>query len=204
MHLVCVTIMVVDAFFLSTVNKLQITSTLFRIAKLSSEETAEATLCRDRLGYFTSEHFRISACSLCYFYLILNSPQFTLNARLRVRNFHSEPYYLIKSRTFGENITVFPTPENQTTMDFVCATLGDEDCTRWTSCCESARKCCDLQITRKKPPGSFKYCPQTFDGWSCWNFTPVNETSITSCPTFLGSGDNGKSSNYHLIKNIHF
>jgi len=29
------------------------------------------------------------------------------------------------------------------------------------------------------------FCPKTFDGWGCWNDTPVGETAYIHCPPFI-------------------
>ena len=161
----------------------------------------EVSVCRDRLGYFTPEHFKISTCSLCYFYLILDDPQFKLSTTLQVRHFHTDPYYLTKESanvSTNRSVDIFPSTDNQTAIAAVCATLDDVDCTRWTSCCKSARECCDLQTTRQAPSDGLQYCPQTFDGWSCWNFTRANHTALGECPDFLATTDKGMSFHYKL------
>ena len=33
------------------------------------------------------------------------------------------------------------------------------------------------------------YCPLTFDGLSCWNYTPAGETAFLPCPYFIAGFD---------------
>ena len=161
---------------------------------LSVPEDDLDSLCRDRFGYFTKESFKISACSLCYFYLVLDSSnqQFKLSAPLQVFNtsdIHEKPFNLINIS--DKRINVFPSSGNRKAIDIVCSTLDDVECTRWTSCCESAQSCCELQTKRRVPTDGRKYCPQTFDGWSCWDFTLANKTVTGDCPAFLDSVGKG-------------
>jgi hypothetical protein len=33
------------------------------------------------------------------------------------------------------------------------------------------------------------YCPLTFDGLSCWNYTPAGDTAFLPCPYFIAGFD---------------
>ena len=39
------------------------------------------------------------------------------------------------------------------------------------------------------PPPEGLHCPLTFDGLSCWNYTPAGETAYLPCPYFMAGFD---------------
>lgn len=82
-----------------------------------------------------------------------------------------------------------PDISNQTSISSVCHEISSSACDEFKSCCEDAWKCCETQLTRQSysnqiDPGA---CPQTWDGWQCWNYTQTGTTSTQSCPSFLNT-----------------
>ncbi|KAK3596825.1 hypothetical protein CHS0354_015681 [Potamilus streckersoni] len=143
------------------------------------------TLCRDRLGYFPKDLFQVSTCSLCYEYLTDQSKKFVLNKPVNFRMLQTKPFYLIKKN--DASCTVYPKHENQTSMSEVCNTLSSVECTNWSACCRAAWNCCERQVF--DDPEDF--CPQTWDGWNCWNYTAPGKTVTDTCPSYIGDTDSG-------------
>ncbi|KAL4222339.1 hypothetical protein ACF0H5_018377 [Mactra antiquata] len=140
--------------------------------------------CRDRLGYFRPNDFKVSSCAMCYIYLVIDNPQYVLYPTLAVQTFHHRPYG-IKSKTKSQAYIIYPDFNNSTTVNTICRELDDVTCSRWITCCEDAWACCKQQLLQSKPVDGEIYCPQTFDGWDCWNFTEANTTVTQVCPSFL-------------------
>ncbi|XP_021375252.1 calcitonin gene-related peptide type 1 receptor-like [Mizuhopecten yessoensis] len=71
-------------------------------------------------------------------------------------------------------------------MDSVCNTISGEqyDCADWSQCCTNAWKCCETQLKKPTKP-RHGLCPQTWDGWACWDFTEEGTTANQVCPSFL-------------------
>ncbi|XP_053373032.1 calcitonin gene-related peptide type 1 receptor-like [Mercenaria mercenaria] len=167
------------------------------VKRNNTEEINEISnsVCRDRLGYFNTKDFKLSTCSLCYFYLVVENPEFVLNREISVKQFHTEPFLLLRNTSNTErNLEIHPAFDNQTSINIVCDTLDDVTCNGWVTCCRGAWDCCQKQINRKLPTDDGQYCPQTFDGWDCWDGTPSNQTVTQSCPTFLSPAEGARSS----------
>jgi hypothetical protein len=113
-----------------------------------------------------------------------------------VKQFQNEPFLLLQngSDTNG-NIEIHPDFENRASVDIICDTLDDVTCNEWLSCCKGAWDCCQTQMHRKRPDNEENYCPQTFDGWDCWDFTLLNQTVTQACPEFLAP-NKGNSVSY--------
>lgn len=87
------------------------------------------------------------------------------------------------------SLGIYPDFANQTSVDIICDALDDVTCNEWISCCKGAWDCCQTQLHRKRPDNPDDYCPQTFDGWDCWDYTPLNQTVTQSCPDFLNPNE---------------
>lgn len=151
--------------------------------------STDADTCRDRLGNFLPETFKISSCALCYFYLVTDQPHFHLNRAIHFKNYHKEPYYLLKTNASESNEgSVYPSIDNPMTLDLVCTTIkGGGICDAWIQCCQNAWTCCQKQRSSSVSDMNRTFCPQTFDGWDCWNYTEPNKTVEQPCPEFLTS-----------------
>ncbi|XP_048247585.1 calcitonin receptor-like [Haliotis rufescens] len=131
--------------------------------------------CRDRIGLFPEEVFKLWTCSMCYSYLFPDAVPLTPNGS---KNFP-------KLDTWNGSASYTPNIENSTSKDLICATLSNDDCRRWSSCCIAALMCCQRQIsiTFYDPPGH--YCPPTWDGFSCFEATRAGTKAIISCPSYI-------------------
>jgi len=83
---------------------------------------------------------------------------------------------------------------------------------KWKSCCKAAMDCCHqmLGFTESRDVGNqnkffkrfgqqiysaasqpnvtssiSKFCPPTWDGWTCWPQTSSNEVALAQCPHFI-------------------
>ncbi|XP_056007722.1 calcitonin gene-related peptide type 1 receptor-like isoform X2 [Ostrea edulis] len=65
----------------------------------------------------------------------------------------------------------------------VCSLLTQDECHRWTSCCEAAEQCCHRQLSENK--GTNSSCGRIWDGWLCWNDAAQGTQSYGSCPLFM-------------------
>ncbi len=119
-------------------------------------------------------------CATCYGYLF---PP-TDGKELRV----------YKQWLVSVNGTIFPNlhmlladANNETFREQICRTLNNDECARWTSCCQKADMCCQEQLSMPSTPEeeAQPYCPRTWDGFSCWSDTAANSEVSTSCPSFL-------------------
>lgn len=54
----------------------------------------------------------------------------------------------------------------------------------------------EIKTRRLADPG---ICPPTFDGWSCWNATPVGHTAFAPCPFFI-TGFDPQSKQSEIVK----
>ncbi|XP_033104152.1 calcitonin receptor-like isoform X2 [Anneissia japonica] len=54
---------------------------------------------------------------------------------------------------------------------------------------EVAENCIELYLTIPKPIGDAEYCPFTFDGWKCWNYTKSGTTAVLNCPSYVPSSN---------------
>lgn len=131
--------------------------------------------CRDRIGLFPEEVFKLWTCSMCYSYLFPDAVPLTPNGS---KNFP-------KLDAWNGSASYTPDIENSTSKDLICATLSSDDCRRWSSCCIAALMCCQRQIsiTFYDPPGH--YCPPTWDGFSCFEATRAGTKAIISCPSYI-------------------
>ncbi|BES94464.1 HormR [Nesidiocoris tenuis] len=55
--------------------------------------------------------------------------------------------------------------------------------------------------TRKESSGLRRVCLPTFDGWSCWNMTPVGETAVAPCPYFVTGFDQSRFAFRRCLEN---
>ncbi|KAJ8314052.1 hypothetical protein KUTeg_008613 [Tegillarca granosa] len=79
-----------------------------------------------------------------------------------------------------------PTIDDEDSMDIMCQGFGSESkCNKWKCCCRDAWKCCKEQKNNSMPLNGHNYCPQTWDGWTCWNYTKSSNKASQSCPSFL-------------------
>lgn len=141
--------------------------------------------CRDRGGFRSITNYRISTCSECYSYLFLGKVSFKLKYVL-LRGGRNEPLKYLFNRQTHEY--VFPDIRNQTSMDAICSTMTGEQygCDDWSQCCQNAWKCCEKQLqTEDLNKTRHAHCPQTWDGWACWDYSDAGSTVSQVCPAFL-------------------
>ncbi|XP_033762006.1 calcitonin gene-related peptide type 1 receptor-like [Pecten maximus] len=136
--------------------------------------------CRDRGSIRSTFHYRISTCSECYLYLFIRNPVFR---KISV-TWRNENITFLRNKK--GDIRSLPDITNTTSMNEVCHTIKGEqyDCEDWKKCCSSAWKCCEKQLENPTNPGHAQ-CPQTWDGWACWDFTDKGTTTNQVCPSFL-------------------
>ena len=140
--------------------------------------------CRDRFhSNLPDKLYRLSTCSMCYFYLIKDNPSYKPNANCTGTR-------VIDALCHKEDKTcVCPDIEDNIAIDSVCKSLSYFKCTQWKMCCSDAWRCCITQGTRPPPDGAF--CPQTWDGWGCWDHSRNGTTHYSSCPRFLDLTSDG-------------
>ena len=94
-----------------------------------------------------------------------------------------------EKKQFGNNSFVpeyeilFPDIRNETNVEIICRTLKDSQCESWIQCCRTANDCCERQL--KSSNSNTDSCPQTWDGFSCWDETTHGMTSSKTCPSFM-------------------
>ncbi|KAK3103992.1 hypothetical protein FSP39_023488 [Pinctada imbricata] len=113
---------------------------------------------------------------MCYFYLVKDNP-----AYLRIRNVtgHNVADALCNLQTG----CVLPDILVDASINKVCESLSELKCTQWKMCCTDAWNCCQTQKKRKRPEELA--CPQTWDGWGCWDYAKPGSLNHNTCPKFL-------------------
>ncbi|KAL5007022.1 hypothetical protein ScPMuIL_015828 [Solemya velum] len=59
------------------------------------------------------------------------------------------------------------------------------DCQRWTLCCTKAAECCERQIETRNTSNDQLVCPRTWDGYGCFDDTPVGTNAEILCPSYI-------------------
>lgn len=164
-------------------------------------------LCRDRFGYFAAGVFQIWTCSQCYKYLF---PNITVVDSSNSSSSTLLPTLHITSPN-GEEVQ--PSWSNVSAIDRVCSWMDRHSCERWKECCTAAIACCNRQLQQSRETariprhnGSLdltrgvtwsgaqeargqRYCPRTWDGFSCFEHTLANTTASVTCPSFIEQND---------------
>jgi len=140
------------------------------------QQNENDNFCRSRDGFYPDTDYKIKTCYMCYTFLFETVP----------------PVKYIKcndsdsANCINNSRVLHPTIDDEYSMDVTCQELGSAlKCEQWRSCCKDAWKCCEEQKNNSKPLDGYNYCPQTWDGWTCWNFTRSNVKASQSCPSFL-------------------
>lgn len=138
-------------------------------------------LCRDRFLDLPAALFRLFSCSMCYKYLFYVDNELTPHT--------NQPWTLIPipgSNVYSQNVSVIADVMNMTSVDFVCNSLTDDDCKRWTDCCSAAISCCQKQLsTPKRNVSTGAFCPRTWDGYGCFEDTMPSTRAYVSCPGYV-------------------
>lgn len=145
-------------------------------------------VCRDRFRDWPVLFFKLVSCSMCYKYLFhAGGNELTPG--------EGQPWKLTPvpgSRLYKSNMTIYADITNQTVKDIVCSTLNDENCSRWTDCCQAAIACCHTQLsTPRKNISSDLFCPRTWDGYGCFGDTVPGERVEISCPSYVEHATQG-------------
>lgn len=140
------------------------------------QQNQNHNFCRSRDGFYSDTDYKIQTCYMCYSFLFGAAP----------------PVKYVKcNESAADDCTnnsrvLHPTFDDEYSMDVTCQGQGsDSKCKKWKSCCRDAWKCCQKQKKTTEPLDGHNYCPQTWDGWTCWNFTKSNVKTSQSCPSFL-------------------
>lgn len=145
-------------------------------------------VCRDRYRDWPVLFFKLVSCSMCYKYLFHGGGN-ELTPR------EGQPWKLTPvpgSPSYKSNMSVYADITNQTVRDIVCSTLNDENCSRWTDCCQAAITCCHTQLsTPRKNISSELFCPRTWDGYGCFGDTLPGERVEISCPSYVEHATQG-------------
>lgn len=146
-------------------------------------------LCRDTFGYFNSSAFSLWTCSLCFTYLFPKSKYLRFNWEQDQPRLFSNKSDAVEY--FQTNIR---SSEDKTK---ICSHLSEPDCERWQSCCKSAISCCNKQSSYRSSSG--KYCPLTWDGFSCVDQAKPGALSTINCPEFIQFGFSSGKLSYHIL-----
>lgn len=146
---------------------------------LGTNETSPAETCRDRMNHLPVESFRLTTCANCYLYLFMDDPS---------KYLYPEGEWLVHENTSRILADIY----SELSRTEICATLTAEECQRWESCCREAEKCCRRQRDRivelQEQPithGGKPLCPQTWDGFGCWDYTLPGRMALGSCPEYI-------------------
>ena len=138
-------------------------------------------VCRDRYGNLPVVVFKLFTCSMCYKYLFHTGNELMPHEK--------KPWNLVPvagSEAYRSDLSLGADITNQTVKDIVCSSLTDENCSRWTECCQAALLCCREQLAsprRNESEGSF--CPRTWDGYGCVGDTDPGQRVWISCPSYV-------------------
>ena len=135
-------------------------------------------LCRSNIGYHESEeNFRQNAYAWCF--------SFVFYVKFRPFVNSSGPTPVVDIFQNGGRIR-FDSMDfrNQSIKSSVCDLLTPDECHQWTSCCESAERCCQRQLATEKK-GTNSSCGRIWDGWLCWDDAAPGTQSYGSCPLFM-------------------
>ncbi|XP_022307268.2 calcitonin gene-related peptide type 1 receptor-like isoform X2 [Crassostrea virginica] len=135
-------------------------------------------LCRSNTGYHESEEsFRQNSYAWCF--------GFVFYVKFRPFVNSSGPTPVVDIFQNGGRIR-FDSMDfrNQSIKSSVCDLLTPDECHRWTSCCESAERCCQRQLATEKK-GTNSSCGRIWDGWLCWDDAGPGTQSYGSCPLFM-------------------
>lgn len=135
-------------------------------------------LCRSHLGYHENvQDFRQYSCAWCFrfvFHLKYRPLVNSTGPTPVVDIFHNGGRVRFESMDF----------RNQSVKADVCDVLTSDECHQWTSCCESAERCCQRQLSVEKK-GTNSSCGRVWDGWLCWDDAEPGTRSYGSCPLFM-------------------
>ncbi|XP_069700364.1 calcitonin gene-related peptide type 1 receptor-like isoform X2 [Periplaneta americana] len=98
-------------------------------------------------------------------------------------------------------------PDNVTTLEFDfnnnetlryldSVFVGPEVTQRWVDCSKSAISCCESKAPESMQPVD-GYCPTTWDGWTCFDKTPIETTQSQPCPYYVYSGTQPSCQQYN-------
>lgn len=158
-----------------------------------------AGYCRDRYGSFPAAIFKLWTCSMCYSYLFHTGGQLQPHPQ--------RPWLLmptVNSTVYVDRTIISPDVKNHSVVSTICISLSDIDCQRWTLCCTKAAECCERQIETRNTSNDQLVCPRTWDGYGCFDDTPVGTNAEILCPSYIEqsqpTGKNLKTFNWILIK----
>lgn len=145
-------------------------------------------VCRDRYGDLPVVLFRLFSCSMCYKYLFHTGNQLMPHDK--------QPWKLVPvaGSSYNRNLSINVDITNQTVRDIVCGSLSDENCSRWTDCCQAALKCCQEQLaTPRRNESEGAFCPRTWDGYGCFGDADPGQRAQIYCPSYVEHASiNGK------------
>lgn len=137
-------------------------------------------ICRSRFFTLPQHIFNLLTCSRCYQYL------FPKNKDLEYKGLFLEATNTSKYQS-GTKILADVT--NSTFVAKVCNVLtGENDCSRWTSCCYAAIDCCKRQLATLPMIYNGSYCPRIWDGYECFNDTLPGVRTYVQCPSYIENG----------------
>ncbi|CAD5110662.1 DgyrCDS40 [Dimorphilus gyrociliatus] len=154
--------------------KWYITFQLFLISENACQYALSKTIssksCLTRNGYLKGSYYESHTCVDCFIFLFQNKFEARKQKNKLLLNFTTN--------------SLIVNLRGKSDFSKVCSIIGNRDCSRLKSCCESAIKCCKTQ-TENRPEDKKGYCPSTWDGYGCWSATPPNSVATMPCPTFI-------------------
>jgi calcitonin receptor-like len=142
-------------------------------------------VCRDRYLQLPVTYFRLLSCSMCYKYLFYTGNHLQPHSQ--------QPWTLVptsNSELYSKNFSVIADVNDEPSKSLICDSLTEDDCTRWTDCCNAAMSCCAIQLsTPTSNRSESSYCPRTWDGYSCFGDTEAGTRTYFSCPSFVPHSD---------------
>lgn len=141
--------------------------------------------CRYQHMSYDVPLFKVLTCSFCYVYMF--KPEAT---QLRFDFTRAGP--VLKAGPEGNFKYSYPPGsvyradlDNSSMVTQICEPLSENECEKWTTCCQTATKCCLRQQNLPTASQNWSHCPRTWDGFGCFDDTSAGSTAYISCPSYV-------------------
>ena len=133
----------------------------------SENKTGQVQFCRDSwIQNLTVAEFKVLTCSKCHIQVLLGRAVLTFPDTPWPP---APPYALVHQYT---NRTYLPDPDRYPSAVCEAALLDKADCERWRSCCQAARRCCEMMGSEEEAVS--KYHP----------LLPLPQTHLRICTSW--------------------
>lgn len=141
--------------------------------------------CRYQHMSYDVPLFKVLTCSFCYVYMF--KPETT---QLHLEFTRAGP--VLKAGPEGNFKYSYPPGsvfradlDNSSMVTQICEPLSESECEKWTTCCQTATKCCIRQQNLPTASQNWSHCPRTWDGFGCFDDTSAGSTAYISCPSYV-------------------